>query len=732
MLVGQIGQDSLLVALLLISTVLVLSIVESRRPSVVVSRYLQVLTIAQFLFVALASACLIVLLVTLNFHYQYVVDYTSRSLSPLYRIAAFWGGDAGSLLFWLLVTSAYLLVVRLVRHAGSADLLPIVSAIMALVLLFFAGVLNTVARPFTTLAVAPADGNGLNALLQNPGMTVHPVNLYLGYVGFLVPYAYGMAALLLRRTDALWLQVTRRWTLISWLFLSCGIIYGAHWSYEELGWGGYWAWDPIENAALMPWLAATAFLHSAMVQERKGLLKAWNVVLISLTYLLTLFGTALTRGGLLWSIHSFANGSLGTVFMSFVAFMTLFTVSVLAWRGRDLKGVAQFEAVLSKETGFLMNNVLLIGALFAVLWGTVFPLVSEAVTGSQMLVSGPFYDSVVLPIGVAVIFLMGVGPVLAWRRTDAAHLTAYLAVPFAVAAGVGVLTWLAGYHSVLSLFAYLAATLVCAVIGLEFLRGARARAAITGEGVLLSLGRMIAKNRRRYGGYVVHLAVVLMVIGFATSGAYAKQETANLEIGQTVAIGNYLLTFHGLNTVDKRSGVLLQGSLVVQTAEGKTIGVLDPNVEFFQNGQSPTTNLGLYSTPLADLYVVLDGANFKTGESLFEIHLNPLVSLIWWGGYLYIAGTFVSLWPERKRRRQAWVSAVTLQRERVYKELAELALDHGMGKLGRSGYERTRGQLMGLLNAEPGSEHDLRERLGVQFERQVLAMVEPMGGGEHA
>ncbi len=667
MLIGEIGRSAMLMLILVVPYVWISSIwsAMTRNPRVTLSSKMAV--VAQFLLVGLASACLIDLLITNNFHYAYVVSYTSRSLELIYRIAAFWGGDAGSLLFWLLIMSLYTLVVRFTRHEDSERMLPVVTAIMSFVTMFFVLVLNLAANPFTVLSAAPADGNGLNALLQNPGMTVHPVNLYLGYVGFLVPFAYGMTALILKRADATWLKVTRKWTLISWLFLSCGIIYGAHWSYEELGWGGYWSWDPIENAALMPWLAATAFLHSAIIQERKGMLKAWNVILVSLTFLLTLFGTALTRGGLLWSIHAFANGPMGFWFMSFVGLMTTLTIFVIVWRWGVFKMMtAKFEAVVSKEGSFLLNNVLFLGALFAVFWGTVFPLVSEAVTGTQMLVSGPFYNSVVLPIGVALIFLMGVGPVLAWRRANMKSLRFALMIPAAVAFGVGIAVWVAGYQNLLSLASYMATSFVAASILLEFYRGALARTKITGENMLFSLVRMISKNRRRYGGYVVHLAVVVMVIGFATTGGYSQQVTVNLTTGQQVQIGNYVLTFHGLETKDEPGKVLLQGDMLVQALNhsknqstlGPVIGVLKPNVTFFIDGNQPTTNMGLYSMPFADLYVVLDGSDYKTGQSLFEIHLNPLVNFIWFGGYLYILGTFLSLWPERRRKAKPESPAV--------------------------------------------------------------------------
>lgn len=720
MFAGSVGRGALFLLLFVVPGIFLLSAIAAKTGREQVAKWARGAIVLQFALTAIASACLLYLLIHLDYRYTYVADYTSDGLALLYRIAAFWGGDAGSLLFWVLIVSLYLFVASRTRHEDSERMLPVVAAIMSFVMMFFVLVLNFVAKPFVMSAVAPVNGNGLNPLLQNPGMTVHPVNLYLGYVGFLVPFAYGMAALILKKTDAMWLTVTRKWTLISWLFLSCGILYGARWSYEELGWGGYWSWDPIENAALMPWIAATAFTHSSLIQERRGQLKKWNIILISLTYLLTLFGTALTRGGLLWSIHAFANGPVGTVFMSFVGLMTILTVALIVWRWPTLRAEAKFDGAISKETGFMLNNLLFVGALFAVFWGTIFPLVSEAVTGSQMLVSGPFYDSVVLPIGVALVLLMGIGPLLAWRRTHLRSLGRMLLWPTVGALVVGVVTWTLGYQNLLSLFSYMSAAFVVIATVAEFVRAAQARMRVTGEPVLRSTLSLVAKNRRRYGGYVVHLAVVVMVIGFATTGAYAKQVTLSMTRGQQQQVGNYLLTFHGLRTVDKPGQEELQGEMLVSTIHpARQVGVVLPSVDFYLTGDQPTTNMGLYSTPLADLYVVLDGSDFKTGQSLFEIHLNPLVDLIWFGGYLYVLGTFISLWPERRRGRQ--VALAHTGKSAVLVGLADLEYDFQMGKLQPAQYELLKQDLVIRLTAaealDTTSEHS--ERIGERLEREV-------------
>lgn len=719
-MIGTLGQGALILLLLVVPYTFITSVLAARRPA---NRRLDIISkigsIAQFILTLLASIALLALLVTLNFHYAYVADYTSRGLALVYRIAAFWGGNAGSLLFWLLITSLYALVVRFTRHEGSEAVLPVVSAIMAFVMLFFVLVLNFFASPFTTLSTPLQNGSGLNALLQNPGMTVHPVNLYLGYIGFLVPFAYAMTALILKTSDAAWLRATRKWTLISWLFLSCGIIYGAHWSYEELGWGGYWSWDPIENAALMPWLAATAFLHSAIIEERKGMFRRWNIILISLTYLLTLFGTALTRGGLLWSIHAFSNGEMGAVFLTFVAVMTVLVLVLFMWRYQFLKSNAKFVSAFSKESGFLFNNVLFIGALFAVFWGTVFPLVSEAVTGNSMLVSGPFYNAVVLPIGIMIILLMAVGPLLAWQRANLQKTLKLLRFPILTAIAVGIFVALVAYQGLMSLFALAAAAFVLTAILQEFVLAVVARRELTGEGFGSTLWRLIAKNRRRYGGYIVHLAVVLMVIGFVGSGGYARQMTVSMKEGQTTSLGGYLFQYHGLNTHNQPGQILLVGSLLVKNAtSGHLLGVLQPSVAFYDNGDSPSTNIGLYSTPVMDLYAVLDGADYKSGQALFEIHLNPLVSFIWYGGYLYILGTLVSLWPERRRRRQT----VSEAEERAYKDLRDVEYDYHMGKLRKEEYEQLRRSLLqeaGTLSKRTLTEKELAQSVEAEL-AQIL------------
>jgi len=732
-ILGIIGQSSVRLLLLAVIVGLIFHVLAIWKRTASFRKWSRFSMLLQFLFAAIASMSLIVLLIRGDYHFPYVAEYTSNGLSLIYRIAAFWGGNAGSLLFWCFILTVYGVVVAYSRHEDSERMLPIVSGIMTVVIGFYTLLVNFSANPFIRTLTAPSNGNGLNPLLQNPGMTVHPVNVYLGYVGFTVPFAYAMAGLILKKTDATWLKVTRRWTLISWLFLGIGIVYGAHWSYEELGWGGYWAWDPVENASLLPWLTGTAFLHSAIVQERKGMLKGWNVTLVTLTFLLTLLGTFLTRSGVLWSIHAFANAPIGSDFLLFLSIMLISSVGLIVYRWNTLKPDKQFEAVVSKETSFMLNNVLFLGSAFAVFWGTIFPIVSEAVTGHRMMVSGPFYNSVNLPLAVCIMLLMGIGPVVAWRRATVKSIVLTIVYPFLIAillgiAFSGVLRFTYHRTSILATLAIIAAIFVLLTVFLEFYRSVQARVQMTGQSALKSFFKLLSKNRRRYGGYVVHLAIAAMAVGIAGSGAYHVDLQEPMTVGQTTPlIGDYKLTFAGMG-VSGTKGTNADGSrslyanLIVHEG-GKTLGVLRPSATFYTNGQEPSTDVALLSQPLRDLYVVLLGTG-QNSEAVFDIHVNPLVQFIWWGGYLFIIGTLVSLWPE------SWKAATSQQLQTgfsvehdVLEQLAELEYDYKLEKLDEETYLVSRTELVGKLETEKTASATLRRKL----ERDVSEEVRRQG-----
>jgi cytochrome c-type biogenesis protein CcmF len=698
LLAGQIGQVAIRILFIVILGSLAVhltAIVKRTSFWRMLSRYAMAV---QLLFGLISSVALVYLLITENLWYPYVAEYTGQGLSLIYRIAAFWGGNAGSLLLWTLILGLYGTVSAFSKHEDSSRMLPIVSTILTVVSLFYTSIVNFAADPFTRSAHPAAAGNGLNPLLQNPGMTVHPVNVYLGYVGFTVPFAYAMAGLLLKKTDATWLRVTRRWTLISWLFLSIGIVYGAHWSYEELGWGGYWAWDPVENASLLPWLTATAFLHSAIVQEKKGMLKGWNVVLVTLTFLLTILGTFLTRSGVLWSIHAFANGPMGTYFLTLLIVLAVASCTLIVWRWPTLKAERRFEAVVSKESGFMLNNILFLACTFAVLWGTIFPLVSEGLTGNRLMVSAPFYNAVNLPLAVCIMLLMGVGPVVAWRRSTMKSIVFVVFVPLLVSVGLGlaVAGWLhVMFHhaSLLSTLALIGAIFVIITVVLEFVRSVQARVLLTKEPWWLSLGRLLSKNRRRYGGYIVHFAIAVMAIGIAGSGAYHVDLQQQLAPGQKATIGSYQVEFLGMGVQNQPGAKEMYADLAVAQG-GHAIGVLQPAATFYTNGQEPSTDIALYSRPLEDLYVVMLGTASQN-QAVFDLHINPLIQLIWYGGYLFILGTLVSLWPTAFRKpERSGIGYETELDEAVYLDLAELEYDFKMGKLDEETYQVSRNELM--------------------------------------
>ncbi|MDI3257984.1 MAG: heme lyase CcmF/NrfE family subunit [Kyrpidia sp.] len=648
---GDLGRWSLILSAFVLLYMVVASACgawKGKRRWVVSGRWA---AIAAAGLASLASLSLIGLLVTGDFRYEYVADYTSRDLGLLYRIAAFWGGNQGSLLLWLWMLTLYTAVVTFARSEGRDRFQPYVTATLGVVALFFSLVLNTVAQPFQLLPAAGMDGAGLNPLLQNPGMTIHPLTLYLGYIGFSVPFAYGIAALFTGRADATWLRVTRRWSLVAWLFLSMGILYGARWAYEVLGWGGYWSWDPVENASLMPWLTATAFIHSSIVQERKGTLKIWNVALVILTFTLTIFGTFLTRSGIFWSVHAFSNGPLGAIFLTFVGIVLVGAFGLLAWRWPLLKSTAQPVAPVSKESSFVLNNVLFVSMAFTVLWGTVFPVITRGITGRQMVVGPPFFNTVTAPLAVALVLLMGIGTVAAWRHSTVRRVAASLMTPFfltlpAVAIFIGV-----GIRDGAVLAALGSIVFVGAVTVREFGMGTAARMRLTGESAPVALVRLVGQQRRRYGGYLVHIAVLLIVLGITMSGVYGQQKQVVMKPGDVVAMGPYQLVLLGSATRDEPGRAVVYSQLLVRKND-RSIGILQPEDWYFLNGAQPAPQVAIRSTPVDDLYVVMAGMDATQGKVLFEIHLNPMLSWIWYGGYLLVAGTLISLWPARSALRE--------------------------------------------------------------------------------
>jgi len=595
---------------------------------------------------------LLVALAGRDFSFVYVSRSTSRELPLGYTLASFWSGQAGSLLLWFLVltgvgSAAVALNRRLVR-----DVLPWTVPILAGVGTFFAFLLVVVATPFAT-QVPPVDGAGMNPSLQNPYMLAHPPLLYLGYVGLTVPFAFAMAALASRRIDERWIVATRRWTLAAWTFLGFGILLGAKWAYEEVGWGGWYAWDPVENAALMPWLVATAFLHSVMVQEKKNMLRVWNVVLVALAFGLSLFGTFLTRSGVINSIHSFTQSSIGPWFLGFIALVAAASTALILWRLPVLRSRTRLESLVSREAAFLYNNLFLVALALTVLWGVIYPLVSEAVRGVAVTVGAPYYDFFAVVFGLPLVLMMGIGPLVAWRRASLKALAASLAWPGGAALATGVALLLGGAgSSLLGLVGYTFAVFVLAAIVLEFARGTRARRALSGGSWSAALGTLVARNRRRYGGYIVHAAIVLLVVGAVGIGAFGTTREARLTRGETMQVGAYTLRYLGSEQTRGANAVELRAGLAVARG-GDELGVVRAGKNRYLAEQQTSNEVAIRSDWLRgeDLFVIADQFN-PDGSVYLKVLVNPLVNLIWLAGLVFVAGALVTMWPDAREQRR--------------------------------------------------------------------------------
>jgi len=605
----------------------------------------------------LAAVVLIYAFVTHDFQIQYVAEHSSRSLSIFYRISALWAGQEGSLLLWGWLLGVFASLLLLQNRRRNQELIPYVLAVMMGISFFFLGLLVFVTKPFLGLPFSPPDGRGLNPLLQNPGMILHPPTLYIGYVGFSVPFAFAMAALLSGRLGDTWIKSTRRWTLFSWLFLSLGNLLGAQWAYVELGWGGYWAWDPIENASFIPWLTGTAYLHSVMIQERRGMLKVWNMVLIILTFVLTLFGTFLVRSGILSSVHSFAVSPLiGTLFLSFIGVVLFFSFILLVSRLDLLRSENQLDAFLSRESTFLFNNLILVGAAFAIFWGTIFPLISEAVRGVKITVGPPFYNQIMVPIGLALLLLTGICPLISWRRTSGRNLKRNFLYPFiiAIVGGVVIFSWTVHHPS--ALISFTLSIFVAATIAIEFIRGSKVRREMRKEGHLKSFFNLTRRNKRRYGGYIIHIGIVLIFVGITGSSAFKSEKVVTLKTGESLTIKGYELKYDNFSSYPTQSKYVTAATLSVYR-EGKKLGTLRPERNIHRNQQQPTTEVAIRSTLVDDLYVIL-AQHDEDGRTTFKVLINPLIMWIWIGGFVLVGGAIVVMWPDKREQRRLAFSYV--------------------------------------------------------------------------
>ncbi len=592
-----------------------------------------------------ASLILINGLVTSDFSIKYVAQYTSTDLPLFYKVAAFWAGNAGSLLLWLWILTSYAAIIAYSRRHQLAAMNPYVISVLMLNVIFFLIMLTFISNPFERLAFPPAEGNGLNPMLQHPGMVFHPLTLYMGYVGFAVPFAYAMAALYLRRVDDLWIRITRKWTVFAWLFLTLGNLYGGQWAYVELGWGGYWAWDPVENASFLPWLTGTAFLHSVMIQERKDMLKIWNVCLVIITYCLTIFGTFLVRSGVLSSVHSFSDSNLGFYFLVFLFMIIIGAVYLTLDRLKILQHDNEFQSLLSKESSFLINNLLLVGVAFAVFWGTIFPLVSEAVTGDKVTVGAPFFDKVAGPILLAMIFVMGICPLIAWQKSTLKNFTDNFLWPLVFSVGFTIGLFFYGITKPWAILGYLVCTFVLLTHLQEFYRGTMVRKKLTGENILQAFGRLCLKNRRRYGGYVIHIGIVLMAVGIIGSNQYDLEITRSVRSGDVIQVADYHLRFNKLDMRREGPNEVVFADIDVYR-NGQYAGKLTPEKIFYPTWPQPRTEVAIMGSWREDLYITLAGWD-TDGTTALVININPLVQWIWFGGYLLVIGTLFALWPGR-------------------------------------------------------------------------------------
>ncbi|MFQ6674954.1 MAG: heme lyase CcmF/NrfE family subunit [Fidelibacterota bacterium] len=606
--------------------------------------------------VMLSTVTLVANLMKGNFDVDFVARYTSSATPAGYKFAALWAGQSGSLLFWLFILSVYTTVVILQNRGRHHELMPYVIITLTTIQLFFLLVVNFVTNPFKPVEAdfVLRDGLGLNPLLQNPTMAIHPPMLYLGYVGFSVPFAFAIAALMSRRLDALWVRTIRRWTLFTWLTLGSGILLGGYWAYNELGWGGYWAWDPVENASFMPWLTATAFVHSIIIQEKKNMLRVWNMVLIIVTFILSIFGTFLTRSGVISSVHSFTQSSLGPMFLGFVLFVTGASVILLFSRLNDLKSPVRITSFLSRESGFLFNNVIFVSLCFAILWGTLFPIVSEAITGNQVSVSIPFFNQIAAPIGLALLFLAGLGPLLAWKRTSRVSLVRNFSIPVLAGVVAFLLLFAVGVRGLFPLATLSLCAFVLGTIFLEFARGVRVRMKKRGENPIAALAGMISRNRSRYGGYIVHLGIIFMFIGFVGK-AFDAEKDWTMKVGDEVELAGYTFNLTGVREEERPNHYAWIASLDV-SRNGRTITRLFPEKRiYFHRNPDPDrrqahSELDIYSTFKEDVYTVFGGIDPEKSLLSMKIMVNRLVRWVWVGGYLLLAGTLIALWPARSRR----------------------------------------------------------------------------------
>ncbi len=599
---------------------------------------------------ALACGIMIYALVTHDFSVQYVADVGSRETPLYYTVISLWAALQGSILFWGLILAGYATLVVILHRSSYEEIMPYVAGVLLLILAFFLFVMSGPGNPFVYVAHPPADGPGPNPLLQNhPMMGLHPPLLYLGYVGLSVPFAIAMGALIAGDARQSWLRLARRWALVAWCFLTLGIIGGMFWSYDVLGWGGYWSWDPVENAVLMPWLVTTAFLHSLQVQERRHMLKTWTLSLIVAAFLLSILGTFLARSGVLESVHSFTQSAIGPVFLVFLSVCLVVSIGLLLWRSQELEAPGTLDSLASRESAFLLNNLLLVALTFTILLGTLFPLLAQATSGEKLSVGGPYFDRVAVPIAIGLLFLMGVGPLLPWGASKLEETLDRLIVPAFAAAVTVLILVLAGMRGagillVFALVAFVAASTIGAVI-----RDVRARQGNTREAAAPALVQLLRANPRRYAGYLAHIGVLFVVVGIATSQSFSSSTSKTLNVGQAMRVDGYSVALATIRSVKQPNRTVVQ-SVVNVSQGGRTLGSMSPSINYYPNSDQPVITPAVHMTAVKDLYVVVRAIDSHRRWVTLQVYVKPLISWIWFGGALVGLGSVMALLPRRRKR----------------------------------------------------------------------------------
>jgi cytochrome c-type biogenesis protein CcmF len=624
---------------------------------------------AVWFLLTVASGLLVYSLIAGDFRLAYVVNHSNRSMPAIYKFTSWWGGQEGSLLLWAWLLSTYSAIVVFTNRRKFRDMMPYVTTVLMVTETFFLILITFVLSPFRVYAAGKAitdvgDGQGLNPLLQYWTMVIHPPLLYLGYVGFIVPFAFAMGSLITRQPGDAWIHTTRRWAIVTWLFQSTGILLGAGWAYAVLGWGGYWNWDAVENASLLPWITATAFLHSVMMQEKKGMMKVWNMVLVSATFFLCIFGTFLTRAGIVNSVHAFAQSPIGKYFVGFLAFGIAITIYLILDRLDYLKSEAKLEGVVSRESSFLFNNLILLASCFAVLWGTLFPVLTEWLMGEKISVDAPFFNRVMIPIALFLIFLTGVGPLIAWRRSSIESLKRSFMVPAIAGLGLMIVLAVTGmYEHPFAVVSFGLCLFVAVTVFSEFWKGASAIKAKSNIGLMPAVMELTHRNTRRYGGYVVHMGIVFMFIGF-TGSAFNQNKTVEVNPGSSFALGHYDLKV--TNQQDGETENFVWRKLTIDVMKGgKQIATLEPEKRFYKASRTPTSEVAIRRRLNEDLYVNFAGLSNDNKKAVVQAYIFPLVSWIWIGYWVLLIGTLICLTPSKVRLQYARTQVVGITKRNV-------------------------------------------------------------------